>query len=343
MKDRSRFRCSFPPDAGIVRFFSQQAGLVALMLGVLPLSTQAKAPLSILPAQTIDLGSFPAETEQSAAFTLSNCTDRVIRIGDPESCCAMAEPVLYRKQIVPGSTIPLDVFIDARNLNGPFSKSVSVSIEGSTNQPVKLWIKGNAKQAIATSTPLFFAGWIPLDLPWQTNLAFSLRRNLSGKPEASLKSNIKMDARVLGPKPDGTFPLQLCIPEGQQPARWNAVVTIRITDHEKIPPLQIKLEGNIGGSLHPHPALLKLNETDSPQVSFTLTRKYPVPAPSPAPLTCSDPDVEITEIADSDGKSTVTLKLKNAFIQQLKKQKRIPLQLHADGCTPANVIIQYDQ
>jgi hypothetical protein len=58
-------------------------------------------------------------------------------------------------------------------------------------------------------------------------------------------------------------------------------------------------------------------------------------------LQCSPSDIEIEEEYGAEGESTVTLKCPTSFMQRLKTEKRIRIQLSAAGFIPAIIVAEY--
>jgi hypothetical protein len=312
--------------------------LVAAM-GVLLALCPANAAngLHILPGRTVDLGTFPAESSQTATFTLSNTTSHAIHIENIESCCAYLELIIYEKTIAPGASIPLDVFIDAHALDGPFNKSVSFAASGSMHQTTHLRIKGTAVPAIAIPSRYVFSGRIALGRAWSTNLAITVRGGLAGKLVAEARSNVGLAAHL-----NETNGLQLTVPPQRNPRRWQAEVHLRLEGQPHLPPVPIQLGGYIGGSLVPQPSKLVLGDAESAQATIALFRESPIDAPSThGPLQCSPSDIEIEEEYGAEGESTVTLKCPTSFMQRLKTEKRIRIQLSAAGFIPAIIVAEY--
>ncbi|VGO16046.1 hypothetical protein PDESU_04636 [Pontiella desulfatans] len=279
------------------------------------------------------MGAFPAESNQVATFTLFNATSNALRIGKLESCCAFLEPVIYEKTIVPGASTPLDVLIDAHSLNGPFKKNISFEANGQSHT---VWIEGEAKPAIAIPSTHIHCGHLPLGQLWTTNLAVAVRSNLPGKLTATTQSNIGLSANT-----DGKAMLQLSIPAQREPMRWQGLVQLRIEGQPQLPPVAIHLEGCMGGRLHPQPRKLALAE-NARKATFALHRKHPEPLPpAPTPLQCNLPDIGIKEELGATGNSTVELDFTDAFIQRLKAERRIPIQLSTEGYVPASLMIEY--
>jgi hypothetical protein len=293
--------------------------------------------LRIQPPLLFDLGEFPAESNRVATFTLTNTKSNALRIVELESCCAFLEPVLYEKTIAAGSSTPLDVIIDAHALSGPFEKSVSLSTDAPGPKTRTLWIKGTALPAISTPSPQVFAGRIPPGQAWSTNLAVTVRNGLSGRLIATARSNVGMEAH-----PKKAEELSIFVPAQRKPMRWQGAISLMLEGNPQLPPVTIHLEGYIGGSLYPVPGKLNLTGDGPVQAGIMLYRKNPpTPPPALSPLRCSDPTIGIGEKTGADGQSTVTLEFPASFMQRLKAEKRIPVELRAEGCIPAVLIIEY--
>lgn len=314
----------------------QHQKMLLMVVVIWAFSLPMYAAFRIEPPRKIDLGTFPAESNQVATFTLSNTASNALRIAGIDSCCASLEPVLYEKTIAPGASTPLDVIIDAYALSGPFEKSITVSTIGTGSQSHTLWIKGTALPAIFTPSPHVFAGRIAPGQVWSTNLSVTVRNDLSGRLIATAQSNVGMEAN-----PGQTTELLITIPAQRKPLRWRGRVDLRLEDNPQLPYVSIHLEGLIGSSLHSVPRKLHLTGDGPAQAVITLYRIDP-PSTTPAmtPLHCSIPTIGIKEEPDVNGKSTVLLEFPASFLQRLKTEKRIPIQLSAEGCIPTDLIIE---
>jgi len=308
---------------------------VAMAMLLAPRPTSGTNGLCIHPGKTGDLGAFPAESNQTTTFTLSNTASNALHIEKLKSCCACLEPVIYETTIAPGTSTPLDVIIDAHSLNGPFKKSITLATVGTESQTIRLWIKGTAIPALSIPTSHVYAGHTAVNRMWSTNLAVAIRAGLPGKLAVAAQSNVGLEASL-----GKTEELLITIPPQLKPTRWQGTVLLRIEGQPQLPPVPIHLEGCIGGSLHPQPSKLVL-PGNSPQATLTLYRKYPSAPRHPPPLQCTPSDIEIEEEYGDVGKSTVILKFPARFMQRLKTEKRIPIQLRSDGCIPASLILQH--
>ncbi|MBN2161732.1 MAG: DUF1573 domain-containing protein [Pontiellaceae bacterium] len=313
-----------------------------LLALVLPLyQATGGADLVILPSQEVNLGTFPAEAAQTASFTVSNSTDRVIRLRSPESCCAMIEPVLFGNEIMPGKCIPLDVLIEPGSLTGPFRKSFALKSHHTAASPITLWISGTAEPAIFLPTSHLLAGWTEQGKPWSTNMTIKVRSDMTGKLQADTRSNIGLKTEVKGSS-NSTYTLYFDAPAHQAPTNWYGTVTLSVTGTNGAASCQVQLDGCIGGSLLPQAQKLTLTKNQS-SISFNLARKYPSPPPAvPAALTINNAHVQIKDAPSSQtGMSRITLVFDNIFLEQLQQEVRIPLRLQAADCTPAPIIIEY--
>ena len=290
----------------------------------------------------INIGTFPAEVAQTASFTVSNCTDRIILLKSPESCCAMIEPVLFGKEIAPGRCIPLDVLIDPGSLAGPFRKSFTLKTHHAADAPITLWVSGTAEPAISLPTSHLLAGWTALGKPWSTNMTIAVRPDMTGKLEAETRSNLGLKTKIKHVT-NSTYTVYFDILPNQVPTNWYGTVTLSINGTNGAASCQIQLEGCIGGSLLPQAQKLILTKKDQTSISFNLLRKYPLPPPAtPATLTINNAHVQIKEATSSQaGMSRITLIFDSTFREQLQKEVRIPLQLQAADCTPAPIMIEY--
>ncbi|WP_372846368.1 DUF1573 domain-containing protein [Pontiella sp.] len=292
--------------------------------------------LRIQPGRIFDLGEFPAESNRVATFTLSNTSSNALRIANLASCCAFLEPVLYETTLAPGGHTPLDVIVDARALSGPFEKSVTFSTDAPASPPRTIWIKGTARPAISTSATHVFAGRIEPGQGWSTNLSVTVRSDVSGRLIATARSNIGMEALL---HPAG---LSFFVPAQLKPMRWQGTVLLELDGNPQRPPVVLHLEGYVGGSLFPVPGKLNLAGDGPTQAGVTLYRKNPPTAPAaPAQLHCSEPTIRIGEKPGADGESTVTLEFPACFMRRLKAEKRIPVELRAEGFIPAVLILEH--
>ncbi|MBN2704479.1 MAG: DUF1573 domain-containing protein [Pontiellaceae bacterium] len=292
--------------------------------------------LTILPESTLELGEFPAETEHIGTFTLTNTTDRTIRLKEITSCCAFISPILFEKEIAPGRSTPLDVLIDARLLEGPFTKYLTLTTDDPENPETRLWINGTAVPALSTPNPHLFAGWIPQNQEWSTNLTIHVRSDITNQLRVTSTSGFNLEHRL--EKQAGNYRLQLRMPPTQQAESWK--VQLQILAGTAAPPLNISIEGHVGTQLLPQTAVLGVSEKTA---SFGLVRKAAdLKNTSTAPLKTSTSGIDIEELKSSAlDKSTINLRLSDSLFQELKDKRRIPLELTAEECIPAVIILEY--
>lgn len=286
--------------------------------------------LTILPGQEIDLGSFAAESIQTATFTLTNTTTSPVSIKNLLPCCPIIDPVLYETTIPSSSSTPLDVTVDASQLNSPFKKSISF-VSPPLEKKTTLWIKGAPIPAISVSSPRIFTGNLPLDKTWSTNLTVSIRQDLSGTLQTTTRSSLELNSSVLSNKI-----IRLMIPPQKKPSRWEGSVLINIQE-TNTPPAVILLDGYIGGCIYPGENKLYLYES-SRQAKLPLYWSHVSAPSSPPPITCIPETVHAKQTFSGDRKSTATLHFSPQFIQQLKIKKRIPIQLQTEGYIPARIL-----
>jgi hypothetical protein len=300
------------------------------------LLSMASNGLSIAPGQVYDLGFFAAESNQTATFILSNSSKNSLYIDRAESCCAYLDPVIYEKQIAPGTAIPLDVIIDANTLSGPFNKSITLTFEHSPAEAVELSVKGTALPAISIPENYIHVGHIPLQTAWSTNLMVTIRKDLPAKLSAEAQSNIGIIADTVA-----TNILQISIPPQQEPSRWQGTVLLRIEGEPLLPTVPIHLEGYIGSSLQIVPSKVILSGKTT-QATLSLFRKQPETfSPLHSPLQCSISTIGIEEEPGLHGKSILRLTLPESFIQRLKIEHRIPIRFSAKGYVPTVLMIEY--
>ncbi|MDF7800709.1 DUF1573 domain-containing protein [Pontiellaceae bacterium B1224] len=319
----------------MILFEYLKKNMLLTVLTTLPVLTSTAANgLRIEPKDVLDLGNFAAESNQTATFTLHNTGNETVRIGPVESCCSYLKPIVYERTIAPGGSVAFDALIDANVLSGPFDKTISLSIAETKRQTVTLRVKGNAQPAILVPSSRIYVGHIPLQQGWSTNLVFAMRNGISGTPVTEVRSNQDLTATT-GKSNELTF----SFPPQSEPRRWQATILLRIEGMPHLPPVPIHLEGCNGGSLHPLPRKLVLS-SKNPKATITMHRKLPVAA-VPTPLRCSIPTIGITESVGSGDSSTVQLVFPTGFMQRLKAEQRIQIELSAEGCLPAVLTVEY--
>lgn len=301
-----------------------------------PLIVLCANELTILPESTLELGEFPAETEQIGTFTLTNTTDRTIRLKEITSCCAFISPILYENKIEPGRSTPLDVLIDARLLEGPFSKYLTLTTDDLDNPGTRLWINGTAVAALTTPNPHLFAGWIPKNEAWSTNLTIHVRSDITN--QLRVTSILGFDLEHHLEKQARNYSLHLRMPPTKEAESWET--QLQIQAGSAVPPLNISIEGHVGTQLLPQAAVLGVSEKTA---SFGLVRKAAdLKNTSTAPLKTSTRGIDIEELKSSAlDKSTINLRLSDSLFQELRDKRRIPLELTAEDCIPAVIILEY--
>ncbi|NLX24852.1 MAG: DUF1573 domain-containing protein [Lentisphaerae bacterium] len=301
-----------------------------------PLAGLCANELTILPESTLELGEFPAETEQIGTFTLTNTTDRTIRLKEITSCCAFISPILYEKQIAPGRSTPLDVLIDARLLEGPFTKYLTLTTDDPDNPETRLWINGTAVAALRTPNPHLFAGWIPKNEDWSTNLTIHVRSDITNQLRVSSIHGFDLEPHL--EKQENNYSLHLRMPPQKLAVHWET--SLQIQGGTATPPLNISIEGHVGTQLLPQTAVLGVSEKT---VSFDLVRKAAdLKNISTAPIKTSISGINIEERKSSAlDRSTINLRLSDSLFQELREKRRIPLELTAEDCIPAVIILEY--
>jgi len=310
--------------------------LAASLLGGLATS---HAQLEIRPGTTLDLGGFPAESAPVAAFELANTGTAPLRVRNVSAKCPCLDPVVYEKTIPPGDSTPLDVFIDGNQLSGPFAKPIQLWIGTPTPTNIELAVKGTAHRAIDGAPKFIFSGRIPLGQPWGTNLLLNIRPDLSEKPLLRTEGLSPLEAGLVSAPVPGQIGLKLRMPPQAKPLLWKNKISLSFPGHPAIPARTIAINGCCGGTLTPSAQKLKASAEGA---SLVLQRTYPDGAPPrPAPLSCPDPGISIREVPLPEfGKSTVHFSFSKKLLQQLGKEKRIPIQLVAEGFVPASLVLE---
>lgn len=283
---------------------------------------------------TLNLGIFPSELEQTATFTLSNATERTLTIKEATSCCAFITPVLYRKSISPHQTEPMDVFIDARLLTGPFKKYITLMTNDPANPQIQLWITGTAQPSLSTPEPHLFAGQIPLHQEWSTNLTIQVREEITNQLQVAEQNGVTLEHKLI--KKEKDYQLSLHLPPQKEAKRWQSEIILHLKNNEKASPLSISIAGYIGTQLLPQPRVISIS---SPTASLRIRR---TPATNSAPLQIHKNGIIITEQKTSTpGEQLITLTLTEPLFQRLKEQKRIPIELTAEGAIPTSIMLEY--
>lgn len=309
--------------------------LILLLTAAFPYILRATERL-VLPDTTIELGTFPAETEQTSTFTLTNSTDRTIVLKQITSCCAFITPILYENKIAPGRSTPLDVLIDARLLEGPFSKYLTLITNDPDNPETKLWINGTATPALTTPESHLFAGWIPLNQEWSTNLTIHVRSDITNKLSIASTSGTALELRLA--KQEENYQLHLRMPPNKQAESWKA--QLQIQAGASAPPLNISIEGHVGTQLLPQTTILGVSRKTA---SFSLIRQAANQKNiSAAPLNTSTEGIDIEELKSPTlNKSTINLRISESLFKELKEKRRLPLKLTAEDCIPVVIILEY--
>lgn len=317
------------------RGFSRLFFIASLFIALLPSSLCADG-FEVFPSTILELGEFPAETEQTGTFTLTNTTDRMISIKQVTSCCAFITPILYEKKIAPGHSTPLDILVDARLLEGSFTKTLTLTTSDPKNPETTLWIKGIANPALTTAEPHLFSGWIPQNQEWNTNLTIHVRSGITNEIHVASMSGFTLEHHL--DKQGQNYRLHLRIPPHKKAESWKTKLEIKASP--SVPPLNINIEGHIGTQLLPQTAVVRLSKKTT---TFSLIRKAAnLKNTSAAPLQTNTAGINIKEQkSTTPGKSTVTIHLTESLFLELKEKQRLPLQLTANGCIPAVIILEY--
>lgn len=255
---------------------------MASLLGSLAAS---QAQLVIRPVSSMDVGDFPAESAPAASFELVNTGSESLPIIEVKSDCYCFNPVIYTPKIPPHGSTPLDVFIDADLLAGPFEKTVRVRIGGKHATNVVLKVKGTVHHALSGIPRFIATDRTAIDRPWSTNLLLTLRKDLSETPVLRIGGHPRFEGTLVPAKKTGQFNLHLCMPAQQKPAYWESRVVLSFEQTPAIRPTMIKVNGYAGGTLHPSVQKLRIAKN---KTSITLQRIYPAGSP-PRPASLHTP------------------------------------------------------
>jgi len=312
-----------------------------IAIGLLGGGLATSAQLKIHPAPSLDLGEFPAEAAPTARFELFNQGSKTLPIVEVISGCDCLEPIAYEKLIQPKESVPLDVLINGSLLSGPFKKEILIRIGGKNPTNAVLKIRGTARRAIPDAPQFIFAGRTAIGQPWETNLLLRVRADLTETPILRIEGNPnlhgeleKTQSKEAQMEPRPPIILHLRIPPQAEPFYWENRIILSFSESPAPPPTIINVNGYSGGTLHPSLQILKATAKGA---SFTLRRNGPSGThPDPAPLICKTPGVDANEtpLPGRVGQSTVQLTFSGEFLQQLKRETRIVLQLDAKGFIP---------
>jgi hypothetical protein len=206
-----------------------------------------------------------------------------------------------------------------------------------------LTVKGTAVPPLTIPATHIYADRTPLGHGWETNIPFTVRGDISCMPTTIVQSNIDMKAAVIAGTASNQYTLVLSIPPRQVAAHWQSVVYLRIAEAPGLPDKAIWLNGHVGSTLHPLPNKLLLSGTMATTATVQLIRLHPPgTVPRAADLHCNFPTLGIEEIPSGDGReSTIKLKIPAAFMERLKKEKRITIHLSEAGYIPAMLTAEY--
>ncbi len=317
----------------------QQILFAAVLLGGTP---APQAGLEIRPAPLLDLGEFPGESAPVANFELVNAGSNTLRIVEIKSGCTCFEPILFEKEIPPGASTPMDVFINGNLLSGHFEKKILLRIGGETPTNAVLKIKGTSRPAILDAPKFVFTGRTAFGQSWETNILLHVRQDLTKPPTLRLEGNPELHGELKETQSEMDRPsinLHLRMPPQTEPFYWEGRIILAFRESPAIPPILIKVNGYSGGTLHPSPNKIK---PSGKIASFILQRTYPTGAtPSPAQIQCSESGVAIQETPLPElGKSRVELIFSETFIQQLQQEDRITIPLSAKGFIPTTLVVE---
>ncbi len=307
----------------------------ASLLGALATS---QAQLAIRPSPSMDVGEFPAESAPTASFELLNTGPESLQIIEVKSDCRCFTPLVYTPKIPARGSTPLDVFIHADLLDGPFEKTILVRIGGKDATNAVLTVKGTVHHAILGIPRFIATDRTAIHQPWSTNLLLTLRKDLSETPTLRLGGHPQFEGKLVSTKNPRQFNLHLCMPALQKPAYWESQVVLSFDQTPAIRPRTIKVNGYAGGTLHP--SVQKLSGTKK-RAPITLQRIYPTGTPhQPAPLRCNRPGVSIKETHGTQGQSTVEFSFSEGFCKQLATEGRIAIPLVTDGFIPTTLVVE---
>ena len=307
----------------------------ANLLGALATS---QAQLAIRPSPSMDVGEFPAESAPTASFELLNTGPESLQIIEVKSDCRCFTPLVYTPKIPARGSTPLDVFIHADLLDGPFEKTILVRIGGKDATNAMLTVKGTVHHAILGIPRFIATDRTATDRPWSTNLLLTLREDLSETPVLRVGGHPRFEGTLVPAQNPGQFNLHLCMPAQQKPTYWESRVVLSFEQTPAIRPTMIKINGYAGGTLHPSIQKLRVEKNSA---SITLQRIYPAAIPPrPAPLRSNRRGVSIKETHGTPGQSTVEFSFSADFLKQLATEGRIAIQLFTDGFIPTTIVVE---
>ena len=318
---------------------------ILLITSVMGELIPAQAALEIRPGTVIELGSFKAEAPPTASVELINTGKEILPITQIKSSCHCFKPLLYEKNIPPGGSVSLDVLINGNLLSGPFEKEILLRIGGECPTNAVLKIMGTSRPAIPDAPQFVFTGRTAIGQSWETNILLHVRQDLTAPPTLRLVGNPRLHGELKEPQsemaraePRPPINLHLYMPPQTESFYWEGRIILAFSESPAIPPIPIKANGYSGGTLHTSSNKIKPSGKNA---SFILQRTYPSGSPPcPAQIQCSEMGVAIRETPLPElGRSRVELVFSETFLQRLKEDGRIAIQLITEGFIPTTLVV----
>lgn len=99
------------------------------------------ANASIVDDRTVDFGVVPRGAKRFHVFTMTNDSDRVLRIASVRIPCSCVSATVSKKELLPNETASVIAELDTRRYSGPVSKVFYVGIEGPKNEELRFSVK----------------------------------------------------------------------------------------------------------------------------------------------------------------------------------------------------------
>lgn len=107
----------------------------------------AKAPN--VDDRAVDFGVVPRGAKRFHVFTLTNDSDRALRITAIRTPCSCVTATVSKKELAPNETANVIAELDTRRYSGPVSKVFYVGVEGPKNEEYRFSVKAYSHDGLA--------------------------------------------------------------------------------------------------------------------------------------------------------------------------------------------------
>jgi len=195
---------------------------------------------------TLDFGTFPANTHQSGTFKILNKGDAVLKIINLRKTCGCAAVKIDKQEIKPGDSATLTAEVLADSISGPFSKNLYVESNDPNQRFLQLNFTGRAVPLLTVYPKNFlYMGTLTAGKEYVYKFRIDTERDAVKLETDSIKSSFKSDIKLVQDSPR-----QFTLTVKAQPQKINELLSIELELKVLEPPgwkgIPVKLQGRTG-------------------------------------------------------------------------------------------------